>query len=75
MGKMTEYANQKCFESLAANGLLEQFTKLLNIRDGLTSEIQSISQILKDLNMELVNVEDMLFEIKEKLESKGINIE
>lgn len=75
MGKMSEYANSKSFETLVANGLVENFTKLLSIRDGLTSEIEEISAVLKDLHMELVNVDDMLFEIKEKLESKGIKVE
>jgi hypothetical protein len=34
-----------------------------------------MSDVLKSLNMELVNVDDMIFEIQEKLESRGIKVE
>lgn len=75
MGKMSDYASNKKVEVSTANGLLVNLRTLWEIREGLTEEIEKVTEVLKGLHMELVNVEDMVFEIQEKLESRGIKVE
>jgi hypothetical protein len=75
MGRMSDYVNNKQLEVKTSNGLIVNYRKLWEIREGLTNEIEAMSDVLKSLNMELVNVDDMIFEIQEKLESRGIKVE
>lgn len=75
MGKMSEYVNNKQIEVKTSNGLIINYRKLWEIREGLTSEIEVMTDVLKSLHNELVNVDDMIFEIQEKLESRGIKVE
>ena len=74
MGKMAEYVNNKQIEVQASNGLIVNYRKLWEIRESLTSEIKLMSDALKGLHSDLVNVDDMIFEIQEKLESRGIKV-
>ncbi len=75
MGKMADYADQKKFEVLAAKGLIENFGQLLHMRESLTSEIGEMTKVLQEMHTELTNVEYMLFEVKEQLETRGIKVE
>lgn len=75
MGKMSEYANNQTSEIQATNGLIEHFNKLLGVKEDLINEITSMTSVMKELHMELINVEDILFEIREKLSNNGIEVD
>lgn len=72
---MSEYANNQTSEIQATNGLIAHFNKLLGVKEDLINEITSMTSVMKELHMELINVEDILFEIREKLSDNGIEVD
>ena len=75
MGIMSDYASKKEFETVKTNSLLDNFDKLSKVKEDLIREIKTMSSVLKELNMELVNIDDMLFEIRDRLEEHGVEID
>ena len=75
MGILQEYVTNKEYETAMTTGLMKQFGKLSRMREVLSKEISIVTKTLNGLNSELVTIDDMLFEIKERLDAKGIDLE